>query len=259
MASRAPRHVAAARARRAQLPAMLYFLNTELLARADVSVMAHHGFHGGIALALLMYSVTEGSTTFDPPPGASPRPAWQPRSPRSRAARPGAAWTSPSPTPAATWPRCAQGRAGRRRQLVRHRPEDLHHLGARQVPLRHRPHRAAAKGRRPVRRPRGPLDVPGAGLRRPARRHAARSFPRPRRGEARPPRLGHAARSLRPRPAQLVGKRGEGFKYMLTADEQRPRGRGLRVARPVRGRLRLARDYAAERRSAWARPSTATR
>lgn len=46
-------------------PLMLYFLTSELIARADVSVMAHHGFHGGIAMALLMYSALEGSTTFD--------------------------------------------------------------------------------------------------------------------------------------------------------------------------------------------------
>jgi alkylation response protein AidB-like acyl-CoA dehydrogenase len=46
-------------------PLLLYFVNTELFGRADVSVMAHHGFHGGIALALLMFSLREGSTEFD--------------------------------------------------------------------------------------------------------------------------------------------------------------------------------------------------
>lgn len=45
-------------------PMMLYFLNSEMLARADVSLMTHHGFHGGMAAALLFFSVTEGSTTF---------------------------------------------------------------------------------------------------------------------------------------------------------------------------------------------------
>ncbi|NOY28426.1 MAG: hypothetical protein GXP62_21425 [Oligoflexia bacterium] len=50
-------------------PLMVLQLNTEMLARADVSVCAHAGFHGGMALAALMYSVLEGSTTFqtDPP------------------------------------------------------------------------------------------------------------------------------------------------------------------------------------------------
>src|SRR5437868_3638421 len=32
-------------------PLLLYFVNAELLARADVSVMTHYGFHGGIAMA----------------------------------------------------------------------------------------------------------------------------------------------------------------------------------------------------------------
>src|SRR3954471_2221240 len=41
-------------------PVLLYFINGELLARADVSVMAHHGFHGGIAMAMLMLSLREG-------------------------------------------------------------------------------------------------------------------------------------------------------------------------------------------------------
>ena len=47
-------------------PLLLYMLNAELLARADASTMTHFGFHGGIALALLVYSIHEGTTTFDP-------------------------------------------------------------------------------------------------------------------------------------------------------------------------------------------------
>jgi len=46
-------------------PLMLYFIDCELMARADVSVMAHHGFHGGMALAALVFSIREGSTTFE--------------------------------------------------------------------------------------------------------------------------------------------------------------------------------------------------
>ena len=92
----------------------------------------------------------------------------------------------------------ADRRAGRRRQLVRHRPEDLHHLRPRQVPLRHRPHR---EGRRPERPLRGPgglsfFLVPAYeedDRRQPqAHRHA-----RPRRRKARPPRLPHRGPHLR--------------------------------------------------------------
>ncbi len=46
-------------------PFLLFLLNSELLARADVSVAAHHGFHGGMAGAMLIYSVLEGSTEVD--------------------------------------------------------------------------------------------------------------------------------------------------------------------------------------------------
>jgi len=47
-------------------PMLLYFLGAELFARADVSVMTHHSFHGGMAMAMLIYSVLEGTTEFDP-------------------------------------------------------------------------------------------------------------------------------------------------------------------------------------------------
>jgi len=46
-------------------PMLVHFVVTELFARADVSVMAHYSFHSGIALSLLMYSVNEGTTRFD--------------------------------------------------------------------------------------------------------------------------------------------------------------------------------------------------
>lgn len=46
-------------------PLLLYFLTAEMLARADVSVMTHHSFHGGMAMAMLVYSMNEGTTEFD--------------------------------------------------------------------------------------------------------------------------------------------------------------------------------------------------
>ncbi|MFO0723731.1 MAG: acyl-CoA dehydrogenase family protein [Myxococcota bacterium] len=46
-------------------PLIVPTIASELFARADVSVMSHHGFHGGIALALLLYSINEGTTTYD--------------------------------------------------------------------------------------------------------------------------------------------------------------------------------------------------
>jgi 3-(methylthio)propanoyl-CoA dehydrogenase len=46
-------------------PLLLHLVQSEILARADVSVMAHHGFHGGIAMAMMMYSLREGSAEVD--------------------------------------------------------------------------------------------------------------------------------------------------------------------------------------------------
>lgn len=51
-------------------PLMMYFLTQELIARGDVSVMTHHGFHGAIAMAMILYSVAEGTTEFDKETGS---------------------------------------------------------------------------------------------------------------------------------------------------------------------------------------------
>lgn len=46
-------------------PYIVMLMMTEMFARGDVSVAAHIGFHGGMALAGLMFSVLESSTEFD--------------------------------------------------------------------------------------------------------------------------------------------------------------------------------------------------
>lgn len=46
-------------------PVTVFQMTTEVFARGDVSICAHHGFHGGMALAAIMYSALEGTTTFD--------------------------------------------------------------------------------------------------------------------------------------------------------------------------------------------------
>lgn len=46
-------------------PFIVFTMSNEILARADVSVSAHFGFHGGIAMAMLLYSAMEGSAEFD--------------------------------------------------------------------------------------------------------------------------------------------------------------------------------------------------
>lgn len=46
-------------------PLVVYMMAGELLARGDVSLMTHFSFHGGMALAALVFSIREGTTTFD--------------------------------------------------------------------------------------------------------------------------------------------------------------------------------------------------
>lgn len=46
-------------------PLTLYFLVAEMVARGDVSAMTHFSFHGGMAMAMLAYSIHEGTTRFD--------------------------------------------------------------------------------------------------------------------------------------------------------------------------------------------------
>jgi alkylation response protein AidB-like acyl-CoA dehydrogenase len=58
-------------------PMLLYFISCELLARGDISVMAHHGFHGGTAMAMLVLSLMEGTTDLDPTTGRVTRTRWE--------------------------------------------------------------------------------------------------------------------------------------------------------------------------------------
>jgi alkylation response protein AidB-like acyl-CoA dehydrogenase len=56
-----PRHLGGLNA-----PMALSFILNEVIGRADVSVMTHFGFHGPIAMALLLYSAREGSMKSGP-------------------------------------------------------------------------------------------------------------------------------------------------------------------------------------------------
>lgn len=47
------------------VPIIAYHFCSEMLARADVSAMTHQSFHAGVALAMLVYSFYEGTTTYD--------------------------------------------------------------------------------------------------------------------------------------------------------------------------------------------------
>jgi alkylation response protein AidB-like acyl-CoA dehydrogenase len=46
-------------------PVTLSNIHLEMLARAEPSVMTHHSFHSGIAISMLVFSIDEGTTEFD--------------------------------------------------------------------------------------------------------------------------------------------------------------------------------------------------
>ena len=242
---------------------LLYFINGELLARADVSVMTHYGFHGGIAMAMLVLSVAGGVHGDRPRDRAGrDRRAGRARSRRSPAGGPGAAWTSRSPTRAATWRRLRTvGTQDADGPLAGQRSEDLHHLGPWQVSLRHRPHGQAATARRPA----------GSGLKSlsmflvrayedlPDGEPPAAGVAGSPRGKARASRLGDGGADLR-RHARRAGREARrGLQADARNHEPRPARRGVRGHRPVR--IRAAHGAQPMRPSAgrWARPSTATR
>ena len=58
-------------------PVLLYFMNSEIMGRADVSVMAHHSFHGGMAMAALLFSLNEGSSEIDAETGRVVKTRWE--------------------------------------------------------------------------------------------------------------------------------------------------------------------------------------
>ena len=231
-------------------PMLLYFINGELLARADASVMAHYGFHGGIAMAMLVLSMLEGTTELDAEDRArredalARRDRGDRRRPRlgqhghhraRRRQRHGGA---------------ARDRDARRRgQLDAHRPEDLHHLRPRQVPLRDRADRGS-----PTTSRRHGLDGLSMFL---VRAYQDRPDGRRKRCvtiDRLEEKLGQhasatAALTFDGAPAELVGKPGEGFRQMLELMNHARLGVGFESIGLCEAALRMARAYAAERRS----------
>jgi len=233
-------------------PLILYFLNSELLARADVSVMSHHGFHGGIAMALLFFSLTEGSTQVDTQTRRIVSTRWEKEIAEIAA---GKAWgcmdiTEPDAGSdmAALRARGTLGEDG----VWRVTGEKIF------ITSGHgKYHFVIARTEAP---PQGTADDPLAGLK------GLSMFlvpmwedtPKGRRRLAFVDRveekLGHhgsATCSLRfeDTPAQLVGRRGEGFQQMLLLMNNARIGVAFEALGLCEAAWRLARDYAAGRRS----------
>jgi len=234
-----------------QCPVLLSMVSSELFARADTSLGAHHGFHGGIAMAMLFYSVLEGSTEFD---------LEQARISHTRFEEAigeiirGQAWGCMD----ITEPDAGSDMAALR--AVGEQDEDGNWTVTGQkvfITSGHgKYHFVIARTEKPA----DPSD-PMAGL----KGLSLFLVPTYEEGEDGTRRrivemdrleekIGHhasvtASLSFDRAPAQLVGKRGEGFKLMLTLMNNARVAVGLECVGLCEAALRLAQEYAAERKS----------
>ncbi len=232
-------------------PLLLYFLGGEMIARGDVSTMTHFSFHGGMGLAMLAFSIHEGSTVFDVPGGkiASTRFSSQ----IDELAR-GDAWgcmdiTEPNAGSdmAALRARGELGADGRwyvtgQKIFITSGHGKYHFVIARTEELRSSTDPMAGLSGLSMFLVKTYEDLPNG--------KRERYVTLDRLEE----KLGHhgsvtAALSFDRAPAELIGQRGEGFKYMLTLMNNARVGVGFESIGVAEAAYRLARDYAAERRS----------
>jgi alkylation response protein AidB-like acyl-CoA dehydrogenase len=232
-------------------PMMLYFLNAEMMARADVSTMTHHSFHAGIALALLIFSIQEGSTTFDVEGAAiaSTRFAKE----IEEIAR-GDAWGCMD----ITEPDAGSDMAALRAFAEQDEAGNWHLSGQKIfITSGHGKYHLVIARTETAKASADPMaglkglsmflvkmyeDQPDG---------TRKNFITIDRLEE---KLGHhgsvtAALSFDRAPAQLIGKRGEGFRYMLTLMNNARLGVGFESLGLCETALRAAKDYAAGRRS----------
>jgi alkylation response protein AidB-like acyl-CoA dehydrogenase len=232
-------------------PLLLYFINAELFARGDVSVMAHHSFHGGIALAMLFFSVLEGSTEVDPQEGRILRTRFEQE---IREIARGEAWGSMDIT---------EPDAGSDMAALRTFAEQDEHgqwfVTGQKIFLTSghgKYHFVIARTEKPTH-----PDDPFAGLNG-LSMFLVRTYETDADGNKRwltsfdriEEKLGHhgsvtAAQTFDRTPAQLIGKRGEGFKNMLVLMNNARLGVGFESIGLCEAAYRMARDYAAGRPS----------
>jgi len=230
-------------------PLMLYFIDCELMARADVSVMAHHGFHGGMALAALVFSIREGSTHFAGRRIASTR---FPEAIEEMAS--GRAWGCMD----ITEPDAGSDMA--RLRTVGEQDEHGNWFVSGQkifITSGHGKYHFVIARTEKVKDPSDPLSglqglsmflVPAYEEDEHGNRRRIVSLDRVEE------KLGHhgsctAALTFERAPAHLLGKRGEGFKYMLLLMNNARLGVGFESIGLCEAAYRLARDYATQRPS----------
>jgi alkylation response protein AidB-like acyl-CoA dehydrogenase len=231
-------------------PSLIYMINSEVMGRGDVSVMAHHGFHGGIAMAMLLYSMMEGSTEIDRETGTIKSTRWAREIAEIIA---GKAWgcmdiTEPS----------AGSDMGAMRSRGEQDESGQWYVTGEKIFITSghgKYHFVIARTEEPT--PGGDALAGLKGLSLflvPAYEERDGQRVRLARVDRLEEKLGHhgsatAAIVFDRTPAQLVGKRGEGFKNMLFLMNNARLGVAFEALGLCEAAYRLARDYAAQRPS----------
>lgn len=231
-------------------PMIVYFMGAELLARADASVMSHYGFHSGVAMALLVYSLQEGSTRFDP----AARTIQETRFAKEIAeiAR-GDAWgcmdiTEPD----------AGSDMARLRAKAECDADGQWYLTGEKIFITsgHGKYHLVIARTEPIKDPNDPMSgLKGLSM---FLVPAYEDLPEGRKRVVKITRVEEkmgihgsvtAAIQFDRAPAQLIGKRGEGFDYMLIIMNNARIGVGFEAIGICEASLRMAREYAAGRKS----------
>jgi alkylation response protein AidB-like acyl-CoA dehydrogenase len=232
-------------------PLLLYFLGGEMIARADVSCMTHFSFHGGMAMAMLAYSIHEGTTSFDTVAARIVKTRFADAI--GEIAR-GEAWGCMD----ITEPNAGSDMAALRTRAEQDENGTWRVTGQKIfITSGHGKYHFVIARTEDAKDPEDPF----AGL-------AGLSMFLVKTYEDRPDgtrqrfvtlerveeKLGHhgsvtAALSFERAPAELIGKRGEGFKYMLVLMNNARVGVGFESIGLAEAAYRMARDYAEERRS----------
>jgi alkylation response protein AidB-like acyl-CoA dehydrogenase len=232
-------------------PILLYFLGGEMIARADVSCMTHFSFHGGMAMAALVYSIHEGTTEFDVAGGKIQSTRFAPEI--EEIAR-GDAWgcmdiTEPNAGSdmAALRTRGEEDAAGNwfvtgQKIFITSGHGKYHFVIARTEDAKDPEDAFAGLSGLSMFLVKTYDDAPDGTRTRYVTLERVEE------------KLGHhgsvtAALNFDRAPARLIGKRGEGFKYMLTLMNNARVGVGFESIGLAEAAYRMARDYAEVRRS----------
>lgn len=231
-------------------PLINYFMGAEMFARADSASMTHFSFHAGIAMAMLVYSLREGTSQVDPKKGTILKTRFEDA---IREMVSGDAWGCMD----ITEPNAGSDMAALRTKGEQDENGNWYITGEKIfITSGHgKYHLVIARTEDPK-----PGDDAFAGLKGlsmfmvPAYEDTPEGRKRTVFVDRLEEKLGHHASAtcavrFEHSPAHLIGKRGEGFQYMLLLMNNARIGVGFESIGTCEAALRLAIAYAAERKS----------